>query len=103
MSAAPKSMWSISHAIQILNFPGNGEGSLLAVPPSISSSSRLVSGSGGRCGLFNYAKIWKTAKMNISRTILACLKENCYLPDFSRTHNSKAKAVMVKKKLRLLH
>ena len=40
--------------------------------------------------------------MDIARTILACLKEKCFLPDFSRTCTAKAKAVMEKKNLRLL-
>ena len=102
MSAAPKMMWSISHAMQILDFSGDGEGSLLAVPPSISSSLRLGSGGGGRCGLLNSTKTCKTTRINIAKNILKCLKEKCFLPYFSRSCTAKAKAVMVKKKLRLL-
>ena len=43
MIAVPKIMCSISHAMHILEFPGDRVGSSLAVPPSISSSPRLVS------------------------------------------------------------
>ena len=41
--------------MQTLDFTGDGEGSLLDVTPSISSSSRLGSG-GGMCGLLNAAQ-----------------------------------------------
>ena len=54
------------------------------------------------CGLLNPAKTWKNTIMNISRTILSCLKENCFLPDLSRTCTAKEKYVMVKKKFSLL-
>ena len=100
MGAAPKIILSISHAMQILDFPGNGEGSSLAFPPSIYSSSRLGSEGGG---VLNTIQTWKTTTINIDRTILVCLKGNFFLPYFSRTCTAKAKAVMVKKNLRMLH
>ena len=102
MSAATKNLLSISHVIKILEFPGNGVGYSLAVIPSISSYSHLGSGKGGRCGLLNFSKTWKTTRMNIARPILACLKETFFLPVFSRTCTAQSKAVMVKKKLMLL-
>ena len=63
----------------------------------------LYQGLGGWYGLLNSAKTWKTTRMNISIPILACLKEKCFLPDFSRTCTAKANSVMVKKPFRLLH
>ena len=102
MSAASKSLCSISHVMQILDFPVDGAGYLLYVPPSISSSLGLGSGGGGRYGLLNAAKTWKTTRMNIDRPILVFLKEKCFLPSFSRTCTAKVKSVLVNKQLRLL-
>ena len=59
-------------------------------------------GLGGRCGVLNTAKTWKTTKMKIYRTILACLKENCFLPYLSRKFTDKENGVMARKQLRLL-
>ena len=95
-------MWIISHEIQILKFLGDGTGSSLNVTPSISSSLRLVSVGGGRGGILNSAKTWKTTRMNIARPILECLKEKCIIPDFSRTYTPKENYVMVKKQLGML-
>ena len=41
-------------------------------------------------------------KINIARPILARLKEKCFLLDFSRICAAQAKAIMVKKQLRML-
>ena len=59
-------------------------------------------GGSGRCVLLNAAKTWNTTRINIASTILAFLKEKCFLPYFSITCTVNAKAIMVKKKLSLL-
>ena len=54
-------------------------------------------GVGERCGVLNTAKTWKTTRMKIDRTILACFKEKFFLPYFSITCTDKANDVMAKK------
>ena len=83
--------------MRILDFNGDESGSSLDVPTSIYSSSRLVLGRGGRCGMLNSAKTCNTTRMNIDRPIIAFFKENFFLPDFSRTCTAKAKVDMLKK------
>ena len=48
------------------------------------------------CGVLNTAKTWKTTRMKIDRTILACFKETFLLPYFSIKCTDKANAVMEK-------
>ena len=56
----------------------------------------------GRCVLLSPTKTWKNTRINIARPILTRLKEKCFLPDFSITCTSKAKAVVGNKQLSLL-
>ena len=52
--------------------------------------------------MLNATKTWKTTIIYIGRSINSYLKENCFLPYFSRTCTAKAKSVVLKNKLRLL-